>query len=131
MISIRNLVKTYPRGSETVEAIRGIDLDIKKGDFVVILGPSGGGKSTLLHLIGGIDHPTSGSVAINGFALEKASEESLTLFRRDHIGFIFQFYNLISALNAVENVALPLLAKGYSFKEAKIQSNPNAFYCWA
>ena len=131
MISIRNLVKTYPRGSETVEAIRGIDLDIKKGDFVVILGPSGGGKSTLLHLIGGIDHPTSGSVAINGFSLEKASEESLTLFRRDHIGFIFQFYNLISALNAVENVALPLLAKGFSFKEAKFKAIQMLSMRWA
>jgi putative ABC transport system ATP-binding protein len=122
MISIRNLVKTYHRGSETVEAIRGVDLEIQKGDFAVIYGPSGGGKSTLLHLISGIDHPTSGSVSINGFSLENASEESLTRFRRDHIGFVFQFYNLIPALNAVENVALPLLAKGISFKDAKAKA---------
>ncbi|MCX6082259.1 MAG: ABC transporter ATP-binding protein [Chloroflexi bacterium] len=122
MISIQQLYKTYQRGTESVEAICGIDLDINKGEFVVILGPSGGGKSTLLNLIGGIDHPTSGTIAINGFALEKASEESLTRFRRDHIGFIFQFYNLLSALNAAENVSLPLMAKGVAFKQANLKA---------
>ena len=122
MISIHQLYKTYHRGTESVEAVSGIDLEIKKGEFVVILGPSGGGKSTLLNLIGGIDHPTSGTVSINGFALEKASEESLTRFRRDHIGFVFQFYNLLSALNAVENVSLPLMAKGVPFKLANIKA---------
>jgi lipoprotein-releasing system ATP-binding protein len=122
MISIHQLYKTYHRGTETVEAVRGIDLEIKKGEFIVILGPSGGGKSTLLNLIGGIDHPTAGTISMNGFALEKASEESLTTFRRDHIGFIFQFYNLLSALNAVENVSMPLLAKGIAFKLAKIKA---------
>jgi ABC-type lipoprotein export system ATPase subunit len=122
MITIHQLRKTYHRGAESVEAIRGIDLEIEKGEFIVILGPSGGGKSTLLNLIGGIDHPTSGTVLINDFALQKASEESLTIFRRDHIGFIFQFYNLISALNAVENVSLPLMAKGSSFKQAKAKA---------
>jgi ABC-type lipoprotein export system ATPase subunit len=119
MISVHQLHKTYHRGAESVEAVSGIDLEIKKGEFVVILGPSGGGKSTLLNLIGGIDRPTSGTVAINGFALEKASEENLTRFRRDHIGFVFQFYNLLSSLNAVENVSLPLMAKGVAFKQAK------------
>jgi ABC-type lipoprotein export system ATPase subunit len=122
MISIRQLHKTYHRGTESVEAVSGVDLDIKKGEFVVILGPSGGGKSTLLNLIGGIDHPTSGTVTINGFALEKASEESLTRFRRDHIGFVFQFFNLLSALDAVENVSLPLMAKGVAFKQAHVQA---------
>jgi ABC-type lipoprotein export system ATPase subunit len=119
MISIQQLRKTYHRGHESVEAVRGIDLDVEKGEFIVILGPSGGGKSTLLNLISGIDHPSSGTVTINGFAVEKASEESLTIFRRDHMGFIFQFYNLISALNAVENVSLPLMAKGVSYREAR------------
>ena len=122
MISIHQLYKTYHRGTESVEAVSRIDLEIKKGEFVVILGPSGGGKSTLLNLIGGIDHPTSGTVTINGFALEKASEESLTRFRRDHIGFVFQFYNLLSALNAVENVSLPLMAKGVAFKQANVKA---------
>lgn len=122
MISIQQLYKTYHRGNESVEAIRGIDLEIDKGEFIVILGPSGGGKSTLLNLISGIDHPSSGSVTINGFALEKASEESLTIFRRDHVGFVFQFYNLIAALNAVENVSLPIMAKGVSYKQARTKA---------
>jgi putative ABC transport system ATP-binding protein len=122
MISIQQLYKTYQRGTQSVQAICGIDLEIKKGEFVVILGPSGGGKSTLLNLIGGIDHPSSGTISVNGFALEKASEESLTRFRRDQIGFIFQFYNLLSALNAAENVALPLMAKGVAFKQANLKA---------
>ena len=122
MISIQQLYKTYRRGTESVEAVSGIDLEIQKGEFVVILGPSGGGKSTLLNLMGGIDRPSSGTVTINGFALEKASEENLTRFRRDHIGFVFQFYNLLSALNAVENVCLPLMARGMGFKQAKVKA---------
>jgi putative ABC transport system ATP-binding protein len=122
MISIRQLHKTYHRGAESVDAVSGIDLEIKKGEFVVVLGPSGGGKSTLLNLIGGIDRPTSGTIRINDFALEKASEESLTRYRRDHIGFIFQFYNLLPALNAVENTCLPLMAKGLAFKQARLKA---------
>jgi len=119
MISVRQLHKTYHRGDEAIAALRGIDLEIGKGEFIVILGPSGGGKSTLLNMLGGIDRPTSGSVTINGFELQNASEEKLTLFRRDHVGFIFQFYNLISALNAVENVSLPLMARGLAYKQAR------------
>lgn len=119
MISVRQLHKTYHRGEEAIHAVRGIDLEIEKGEFIVILGPSGGGKSTLLNMLGGIDRPTSGAVTINGFELEKANEEALTLFRRDHVGFIFQFYNLISALNAVENVSLPLMARGMAYKQAR------------
>ena len=119
MISVRQLHKTYHRGDEAIAALRGIDLEIGKGEFIVILGPSGGGKSTLLNMLGGIDRPTSGSVTINGFELQNASEEKLTLFRRDHVGFIFQFYNLISALNAIENVSLPLMARGLAYKQAR------------
>ena len=119
MISVRQLHKTYHRGEEAIHALRGIDLEIEKGEFIVILGPSGGGKSTLLNMLGGIDRPTSGAVTINGFELEKANEEALTLFRRDHVGFIFQFYNLISALNAVENASLPLMARGLPYKQAR------------
>jgi ABC-type lipoprotein export system ATPase subunit len=118
MIQLQSVYKTYHRGNEAVEAIRGISLEIKKSEFVVILGPSGGGKSTLLNLIGGIDHPSSGTITIDGFSLEKASEEDLTSFRRDHVGFIFQFYNLLPSLNAIENVSLPLMAKGRSFRHA-------------
>ena len=102
-----------------MEALRGVDLDVRAGEFTVILGPSGGGKSTLLHLLGGIDRPDSGSLQVLGLALDKASEVELTCFRRDHIGFIFQFYNLIPSLNALDNVILPLLAKDWSWKEAR------------
>jgi putative ABC transport system ATP-binding protein len=119
MINITDLHKTYRRGDEVVEAIRGIDLQVNDGDFVVVMGPSGGGKSTLLNLIGGIDHPSSGSIQYNGYELAGASEEDLTLFRRDHIGFVFQFYNLLFSLNAVENVLLPLMAKRVPMKAAR------------
>src|SRR3970040_249871 len=84
-----NLHKVYPRGRERVEALRGVDLEVPRGAFVVVRGPSGSGKSTLLHLLGGIDRPSQGSVAVNGSALEAASERELTRFRRHHVGFIF------------------------------------------
>ncbi len=119
MIKLHQIHKTYHRGKATIEAIRGIDLEIQRGGFIVLLGPSGGGKTTLLNLIGGIDRPTMGSILINDFRLDTASEEQLTEFRRDHIGFVFQFYNLIASINAVENVALPLLAKGIPAKRAR------------
>ena len=119
MIIIRNLQKTYYRGDEKVEAIKGIDLEIDRGDFLVVVGPSGGGKSTLLNLIGGIDRPTGGSIQYNNYALEKASEEDLTTFRREHIGFVFQFYNLLQSLSAVDNVLLPLMTKSMKLKDAK------------
>lgn len=119
MINIAELKKTYHRGDEVVDAIRGIDLQIEKGEFIVVVGPSGGGKSTFLNLIGGIDHPTSGSIHYNDYALHDATEEELTVFRRDHIGFIFQFYNLLLSLNAVDNVILPLMAKRIPMKVAR------------
>lgn len=119
LIQARALHKTYQQGRLNVAALQGIHLDIPKKAFVVILGPSGGGKSTLLHLLGGIDRPTSGQVWVNGNALHDASEEQLTRFRRDHVGFVFQFYNLLPSMNALENVSLPLLAKGWSMKNAR------------
>ena len=118
LIQARGLEKRYRRGKVQVEALRGVDLDIPSGAFVVIVGPSGGGKTTLLHLLGGIDRPTSGQIRVNGQTLETASESELTRFRRDHIGFVFQFYNLLPSLNALDNVILPLLARGWSWKKA-------------
>jgi lipoprotein-releasing system ATP-binding protein len=118
LIYIRGLHKTYLRGQERVEALRGVDLEVEQGEFLVIMGPSGGGKSTLLHLIGGIDRPTSGTLQVAGTALETVSEDRLTHFRRSHIGFIFQFYNLLPSINALENTALPLLARGIRRGEA-------------
>jgi ABC-type lipoprotein export system ATPase subunit len=119
VIHTHALGRVYQRGHEEVIALKNVNLDIKLGTFAIIFGPSGGGKSTLLHLLGGIDRPTSGSLIVSGMALDKISESELTRFRRDHIGFIFQFYNLLPSINAIENVALPLLAKGIKRKEAK------------
>jgi ABC-type lipoprotein export system ATPase subunit len=112
VIEAQGLIKTYQRGKEQVEALRGVNMTIPPGAFVVIIGPSGSGKSTLLHLFGGIDKPSAGHVRVQGMALESASENELTLFRRDNIGFIFQFYNLLPSLSALDNVILPLLAQG-------------------
>jgi ABC-type lipoprotein export system ATPase subunit len=118
LIKARGLKKSYHRGKVQVEALRGVDLDVSWGEFVVIVGPSGGGKTTLLHLLGGIDRPSAGTIIINGQSLETASEPELTRFRRDQIGFVFQFYNLLPSLNALDNVLLPLLAKGWNMKKA-------------
>jgi putative ABC transport system ATP-binding protein len=106
VIRARNLVKTYPMGEVEVRALRGLDFDLHRGEFVVLLGPSGSGKSTLLNIIGGLDVPTSGTLAYSDQDLSHPSEEALTLYRRLHIGFVFQFYNLIPSLTATENVAL-------------------------
>ncbi len=113
LIEIHHLQKVYTRGRETVEALRGVSVDIAPGEFVSVMGPSGCGKSTLLHVIGGIDRPTAGMVRVNGTDVGAASENELTRFRRDHVGFIFQFYNLLPTLSALENVELPLVALNY------------------
>lgn len=105
-IRARGLVKTYKMGEVEVHALRGLDFDLHRRELTVLLGPSGSGKSTLLNILGGLDVPTSGSLAYGGQDLSHPTEETLTLFRRRHIGFIFQFYNLIPSLTALENVAL-------------------------
>ena len=102
----RGLTKTYRMGEVEVHALRGIDLDIHRGEFVVLLGPSGSGKSTLLNILGGLDRPTSGSAHWRDHDLAGATDSELTRYRREHVGFVFQFYNLIPSLTARENVAL-------------------------
>ena len=102
----RALCKHYPMGEVQVQALRGIDLDLYPGEFVVLLGASGSGKSTLLNILGGLDRPSSGQVQCQGHKLDAADEAELTRFRRASIGFVFQFYNLIPSLTAEENVAL-------------------------
>jgi putative ABC transport system ATP-binding protein len=102
----RDLTKIYRSGEVEVHALRGVDLDLFEGELVVILGPSGSGKSTLLNIIGGLDTATSGMVRFRDHVLTDADESALTRFRRDHVGFVFQFYNLIPSLTAEENVAL-------------------------
>ena len=102
----RGLTKTYRMGEVEVHALQGVDLDLYEGEFVVILGPSGSGKSTLLNILGGLDAPTSGEVRFRDHDLVAADDRSLTRYRREHVGFVFQFYNLIPSLTARENVAL-------------------------
>lgn len=102
----RALTKVYRMGTVEVRALRGVDVDLHEGELVVLLGPSGSGKSTLLNILGGLDAPTSGSVLFRGRELSMDSERALNLYRRNHVGFVFQFYNLIPSLTARENVAL-------------------------
>ncbi len=122
VIRAEDLTKTYQRGSEIVEALRGLDLEIHRGEFVTVMGPSGGGKSTLLHLIGGIDHPSGGEIWVDGTEVSAANEEELTRFRREKIGFVFQFYNLLPTLTAAENVELPLIALSYPKKGRRVMA---------
>jgi putative ABC transport system ATP-binding protein len=106
VFSARGIEKVYALGQVEVRALRGIDLDLFAGEFVVLLGPSGSGKSTLLNILGGLDAPTSGTVRYRDHDLTRQDERSLTRYRREHVGFVFQFYNLIPSLTALENVAL-------------------------
>ena len=109
LVRIRDLHKTYRRGPETVDVLRGIDLDIAQGDFVALMGPSGSGKTTLLNLIGGLDTPTSGEIKIAGNRIDRLSSGQLAHWRSQNVGFVFQFYNLMPTLTAQKNVELPLL----------------------
>lgn len=106
VFQVRGLTKTYRMGEVEVHALRQVDLDLYAGEFLVLLGASGSGKSTLLNILGGLDVPTSGTVRFLDHDLTKAGDSALTEFRRDHVGFVFQFYNLIPSLTALENVAL-------------------------
>ena len=109
LVSIRDVHKTYQRGPETVDVLHGLDLEIPKGDFVALMGPSGSGKTTLLNLIGGLDNPTSGEIEIEGERIDAMSAGQLSNWRSRHVGFVFQFYNLMPMLTAQKNVELPLL----------------------
>lgn len=117
LVRIRDLHKTYRRGPETVDVLRGIDLDIARGDFVALMGPSGSGKTTLLNLIGGLDTPSSGEVHINGTNITALSPKRLIDFRLHNIGFVFQSYNLIPVLTALENVEFIMQLQGVSRAE--------------
>src|SRR5438045_7811628 len=113
MVEVAKVTKVYQRGKQKIEVLHGLDLDIPKGDFVALMGPSGSGKSTLLNLIGGLDRPTSGEVRVDDEALGGLSDDQLTRVRRDKIGFIFQFFNLLPTLSCLENVGLPLHLRGW------------------
>lgn len=109
ILKVQGLKKIYGKEGNKVEALKGVDLSINKGEFVAIVGASGSGKSTLLHLLGGLDRPTEGKVIIDGEDIYKYKEERLAIFRRRKIGFIFQFFNLLPILDVEENIALPAL----------------------
>ena len=118
MIQLRNVSKQY-EGKQNVTAVEGVDLEIQTGELVAIVGPSGSGKSTLLNMMGTLDRPSSGDVVIDGQALGTLDDYGLTRIRRDKIGFIFQFFNLLPSLSAAENVALPLHLRRWSSRKAK------------
>src|SRR5437667_2281639 len=119
MMELQDVAKSYPQGRRMVHALRGVSLKISAGEFVSIVGPSGSGKSTLLHLLGALDIPSSGLVLFDGRDLQTLSDTERSLLRRNRIGFIFQFFNLLPTLTAVENVALPLLLGGGSRRQAR------------
>ncbi len=119
IVATRDLRKTYGEGERQVHALDGVTLTVHPGEFVAVMGPSGCGKSTLLNLVGGLDHPTSGSVSLDGADLTDLGDDRLTELRRRRIGFVFQFFNLIPVLNAVENAALPLTLDGVRDADAR------------
>jgi putative ABC transport system ATP-binding protein len=119
MVVARGVHKVYRRGAEQIDVLKGVDLDVPEGEFLALMGPSGSGKTTLLNLIAGIDRPTEGSVQVAGTDVAKLDEGALARWRSRNVGFIFQFYNLIPVLSAVENVELPLLLTRLSGRERR------------
>jgi putative ABC transport system ATP-binding protein len=117
LVRIRQLGKEYRRGDEAVPVLAGLDLDIRRGDYVALMGPSGSGKSTLLNLIGGLDRPTSGSIEVDGRRIDRMSSNELAAWRARSVGFVFQMYNLLPVLTAEQNVELPLLLTDLSRSE--------------
>jgi putative ABC transport system ATP-binding protein len=112
VVTARDVVRRYGQGDTAVDALRGVSLDIARGQLTAVMGPSGSGKSTLMHILAGLDQPTSGEVSVAGEDVTRMGDDELTRLRRDHIGFIFQFFNLLPMLTAAENIALPLKLAG-------------------
>jgi putative ABC transport system ATP-binding protein len=112
VVSARDVTRRYGKDATAVDALRGVSLEVRGGELVAVMGPSGSGKSTLMHILAGLDKPTSGTVEIAGIELTALDDEELTRLRREHIGFVFQFFNLLPMLSAEENIALPLSIAG-------------------
>jgi putative ABC transport system ATP-binding protein len=121
LVSLRNVVKRYTRGKQNVEVLHSLNLDVPAGEFLALMGPSGSGKTTLLNLIGGLDQPTEGEVTVAGERVDKLSRGGLAKWRARHVGFVFQFYNLMPMLTAERNVELPLLLTTLSSAERKLR----------
>ena len=119
LVSIRRLTKYYVRGDQVIPVLVDIDLDVRAGEYVALMGPSGSGKSTLLNLIAGIDKPSSGEIRVAGVDIAQLTETELAAWRAEHVGFIFQFYNLMPVLSAFDNVELPLLLTSLSRRERR------------
>lgn len=117
LAELRGVSRVYQKGKDKVEVLHELDLDIPEGDFLAIMGPSGSGKTTLLNLLGGLDRPTGGTVSVGGAELPSMSNNQLSNWRSTHVGFVFQFYNLLPVLTALKNVELPLLLTNFSGKE--------------
>ncbi len=120
-VAARALTRRYGEGTTAVDALRSVDLDVRDRELVAVMGPSGSGKSTLMHLLAGLDQPTSGTVTIAGTELGRLDDRALTLLRRAHIGFIFQFFNLLPMLDAEENIVLPLSIAGERPEQAWVE----------
>lgn len=123
VISAVDIARYYSDGEREVHALDGVSLQIARNEFVAITGPSGCGKSTLLHLIGGLDTPTRGELHVDGIALHRADDRTLTEFRRRRVGIVFQFFNLLPTMNVIENVAFPLMLDGVAWEEARDRGN--------
>ena len=121
ILKVENLTKIYGAGNAEVRALDGVSFAVEKGEFLAIIGPSGSGKSTLLHALGGVDRPTAGKVYMNGQDVYAQNEEQLAIFRRRHVGLIYQFYNLIPVLNVVENMTLPVRMDGRKVNEERLE----------
>ena len=119
LVSIRGVTKRYTRGKQSVEVLQKLNLDIAQGDFLALMGPSGSGKTTLLNLIGGLDKPTSGEILVGNDRIDSLSSAALARWRSRHVGFVFQFYNLLPVLSAERNVELPLLLTNLSAAQRK------------
>ena len=123
LVEIRNLTKYYQRGGQIILVLVDIDLDVRLGDYLALMGPSGSGKSTLLNLIAGIDKPSGGTIKVGGVDIARLSDADLAAWRAAHVGFIFQFYNLMPVLTAFENIELPLLLAPLSKRERRERVN--------
>lgn len=123
MIEVKGVSKIYTMGKEQVTALDNVNLTIKDGEFVAIVGPSGSGKSTLMHLVGGLDTPTSGSIVVNGKDISKLKDKDMSKYRNQTIGFVFQSFNLENTQTALENVTMPLIFAGTGNRERKLKAN--------